>query len=405
MKKILSMILAIMTVVSMFAGCSEREKPEEENNENEIVVQSLQESFTAIIYDSGEDEDFWKAVKSAFESENEGVTVNMIVTKDAAYEVRDRILEGNSPDFIYLPSDEESGVTEALVKDKALVEIGEIESFAPNGTFENNICKPYGDGKAYLAPLFFEIGGLIYNKELLSENGFSVPNTWDDFISIAEACKDKDFSFFSYAGAEPDEFVKIFTAALVPVIGVDETNKLLSCDEEAWKNENVNAFAEKVEKIVKLVVSGSSTKTKDDVLECLKEGEALFISGTDTDLKELNKDGEKYAICAYPSLAGAPVQTVSFSEMYIPVEAEKPELAKAFMSFLYGETAANLAKEILGKSFPESGATAVSPKFMVKSAANETLSDEFCALVVDIFKGDIEAKEFGEKMIEYIKEY
>ena len=410
MKKILSILLAIMMMVTAFSGCSD-EKSEENNSkieiesENEITVSALQETFTAVIYDDGENKEFWNAVKTAFESANQGITVNMIISKDAAYEVRDRILSGNSPDFVYLPSYEETGVTEALIKDKALLDLTDVETYAPNGAFENNGCKPYDDGVSYLAPYFFETEGLIYNKETLSNNGFSVPETWDDFISIAEACENKNFSFFTYAGAEPDEYVSIFAAAIAPVIGAEETNKLLACEEEAWENENVEAFAEKIESVTKLVVSGSSTKTKEDTMTALKDGKALFISGNASDLEELNKDGEKYAICNYPSLSGASAQVVSFCEMYIPVEAKEADLAKQFMGFLYGETAAGIAKEKLGKEIPASTATVIAPEFVVKSAANPTLSDEFCGLVVDIFKGNVSAEEFAEEMLEYIKEY
>ena len=199
MKKIISLILAFMMIVSVFTGCSEETVPEKDKDiqegESGIVVEALQDSFTAVIYDSGEDEDFWKAAKAAFESANQGITINMIVSKDAAYEVRDRILAGNSPDFVYLPSTEESGVTEALIKDKALLELTDVESSAPNGIFANNVCRPYENGVSYLAPLFVETEGLIYKKETLSSNGFSVPQTWDDFISIAKACENKNISF------------------------------------------------------------------------------------------------------------------------------------------------------------------------------------------------------------------
>ena len=44
-------------------------------------------------------------------------------------------------------------------------------------------------------------------------------------------------------------------------------------------------------------------------------------------------------------------------------------------------------------------------KFAEKSAANETLSDEFCELVVEIFKSNLNSEEFADKMLEYIKEF
>ncbi len=398
MKKILSIILAIMMMVSMFAACSKESANEVENNENEkeseIVVSALQKTFTAVIYDDGDNKAFWEEMKTSFENANQGVTINMIITKDAAYEVRDRILSGNSPDFVFLPIEEESGVTEALVKDKAMLPLTDIENYAPSGAFENNTCKPYEDGVSYLAPIFFEEIGLIYNKETLSKNGFSEPETWDDFIAIAEGCQNKNFEFFTYAGSEPDEFVDIFAAALVPVIGAEETAKLLDCDEEAWKNENIKSFAQKIEKVIKLVVSGSSTKSKEDTMTALKDGEALFISGTASELKELNKDGEKYAICAYPSLSGSRTNIADFSEMYIPAEAKEPELAKEFIKHIY-----------TGNSSSVYPSAVFAPVFEMKIAENETLSDEFCALVVDIFKSNIKSEDFGNKMIEYIKEF
>lgn len=391
MKKILSILLAIMMMASVFAGCSEEPEEVVTEEQNTIIVESVNKYLTAVVYDRGEDEEYWNDIKDAFESANQGVTVTLVLTKDAGYEVRERILGGNSPDFVFLPSDEESGVTEALVKDKAMIALTDVEESAPAGIFENKVCKPYEDGVSYVAPIFTESKGLIYNKDLLANNGFSVPATWDEFISIAEGCKNKNFAFFTYAGAEPDEFVDIFAAALVPEIGAEEMNKLLSCDEEAWKNEAVTDFAEKIESVIKLVVSGSSTKTKDDVKSALKDGKALFISGTEEDLEELNKDGDKYAFCKYPALSGSQIETVSFSEMYIPIEAKEPELAKDFMKFVYSEM--------------ESSGSAYAPAFEVKTAANATLSDEFCNLVVDIFKSNADSEDFAEKMIEYIKEY
>ncbi|MGN0629458.1 MAG: extracellular solute-binding protein [Oscillospiraceae bacterium] len=434
MKRILSIFLAVLMIVSAFAGCSGDGEPAENSSgqDSEVVAE---ETLSIVVYDRGEDSAYWENVVAAFETANPGVTVDMFISKDAAYELRDRILGGNSPDFVYLPSYEESGVTEALIKDRAMTSISDIEQVASSlmlsGAVENTLCKPYDDGETYLAPLFFEVEGLIYNKTLLSENGWSLPSTWDEFVALAEECDNEDVAVFTYAGAEPDEFVNIFAAALVPSVGAENVNAMLSCDAEAWENEAVTSFAEYIEKIKSLVVTGSSTKTADDVKESFKNGEALFISGSVSDLKELKEDaGEyEYGFISYPKLSadGENVSIVTFSEMYIPVEAKNADLAKKFMIFQYSDTAVQIAAETLGELTPvlkiselagqyeldetdkeayrSIGTSVFAPKFAVKSAENASLSDEFTGLIVSVFRGDVTSEEFKEKMLEYIEEY
>lgn len=206
---------------------------------------------------------------------------------------------------------------------------------------------------------------------------------------------------------------------------------MLGCDAEAWENEAVASFVEYIEKIKSLVVTGSSTKTADDVKESFKNGEALFISGSPSDIKELmEEEGEyEYGFTSYPKLSaeGEKVSIVTFSEMYIPVEAKNADLAKKFMIFQYSDTAVQIAAETLGELTPvlkvselaekyelaetdkeayKSIATSVfAPKFTVKSAENESLSDEFTKLIVSVFRGDVTSENFKEKMLEYIEEY
>ena len=206
-------------------------------------------------------------------------------------------------------------------------------------------------------------------------------------------------------------------------------NKLLNCDKDAWTdNEQVRTFAEKLDAIKKLVVSGSSTKTAEDVLESFKNGEALFISGSTADLAELlENENADYGFAAYPSLSGESITTVMLSEMYIPVEAKNVDLAKKFMSFLYSNTAAEVAAQTVKKLPPVANISGIAaqyelgaaeneaysaitssvfaPRFVIKAADNETLSDEFCSLAVSVFKGDVAPDEFAAKMVEYIEEY
>ncbi len=434
MKKTLSIFLAILMIVFAFYGCSENSEMGNEGSENSNS-EIIEETLSVVVYDRGEDSTYWEKVAAAFEEANPGVKVDIFVSKDAAYELRDRILGGNSPDFVYLPSYEESGVTEALIKDKALAALDDIEqvtaSLMLSGAVENTLCKPYWDGETYLLPLFFDVEGLIYNKTILEENNWSIPKTWDEFVSLAEACEDEDIAVFTYAGSEPDEFVNIFAAALIPSLGEETVNSMLNCDAEAWENEAVVSFVEYIEKIKTLVATGSSTKTLDDVKDSLTSGEVLFISGNMSDLCDLaEEEGEyEYGFASYPKLSadGENVSIVSFSEMYIPVEAENVDLAKKFMIFQYSDAALKIAAETLGELTPvlkiselagqyeldpaskeiysSIGTSVFAPKFAIKSAENTTLSDEFAGLIVSVFRGDVTSEDFKEKMLEYIEEY
>lgn len=433
MKKFLSVLLVFMMVVLLFTGCKNNGTENSSSKSEPEKIEIISQNLDVVLYDDGTLTDYWNGVISAFEAANGGVTVNATMSKDAAYDLRDMILGGNSPDFVYLPSDEESGITAALIKDRAMTVLDDVAeanaSAVLSGAFDNVYCKPYDDGKTYLAPLFFEQQGLIYNKKLLNDNGWSVPATWDEFIALAEECDSKNISIFTYAGREPEEFVNMFAAAAAPAVGTEQMNKLLNCDKDAWTdNEQVKAFAEKLDAIKKLVVSGSSTKTRDDVTESFKNGEALFISGSTADLAKLLEDeNADYGFAAYPALSGESVTVASFSEMYIPIEAKNADLAKKFMSFLYSDSAAAIAAQTVKKLPPVASAAALAaqydfgaaekeaysaitssvfaPKFAVKAADNETLSDEFCALAVSVFKGDVAPDEFADKMVEYIDEY
>ena len=97
------------------------------------------------------------------------------------------------------------------------------------------------------------------------------------------------------------------------------------------------------------------------------------------------------------------------------------------MSFLYSDTAAEVAAQTVKKLPPVANISGIAaqyelgaaeneaysaitssvfaPRFVIKAADNETLSDEFCSLAVSVFKGDVAPDEFAAKMVEYIEEY
>lgn len=454
MRKTISIFLSLMVVFGLFSGCSAEGTEEETSSESSAPETVKTQSLDVVIHDRGNDEEYWQAVIDAFEAANPGVEVEAYIGKDAGYVLRDRILSGDSPDFVVLPSDEETGVTAALIKDRAMQPITSLEQVASSllidGAFDNIYCMPYDDGETYLAPVFFEVEGLIYNKTLMDGNGWTIPSTWDEFIALGDLAKAKKISLFTYAGQDAESLTGMFASGVASSVGAEGAEKLFRYEEGAWDCASVRTFLGYIDKLSYLVASGSSTKTEKEALDAFLAGNVLFINGDSALLAELfgeeksEGSGESGSAATTESVVAEPtfetgltgyptfsagdkkVTAITFTEMYIPIEAENVDLAEKFLIFQYSDTAASLCAEKLGEVTPvrkaadfaaASGITGsrlqaysilgdqvCAGDFAIRSGANETLADEFAALLVSAFKGETDADTFISEMNGYVKE-
>ncbi|HPW00208.1 MAG TPA: extracellular solute-binding protein, partial [Oscillospiraceae bacterium] len=341
----------------------------------------------------------------------------------------------------------------ALVKDRAMHPITSLEQVASSllldGAFDNIHCRPYDDGETYLAPVFFEVEGLIYNKSLMTGNGWTVPSTWAEFVALGDLAKAKKISLFTYAGRDTGTLTGMFASGIASFAGTEEAEKLFRYAEGAWDSAAVRTFLSEIDKLSYLVASGSSTKTEKEALDTFLAGNVLFISGDSELLAKLSGEkreeeegsgsaAESETVVAEPTFElgfiGYPtfgagdkkVSAITFTEMYIPIEAKQVDLAEKFLIFQYSDAAASLCAEKLDEVTPvrkaadlaaASGVTGsrlqayatlgervCAGDFAIKSGENETLSDEFAALLVSVFKGETDADTFINKMNESAKE-
>jgi len=452
MKRILSVILVFSLLLCVFAGCGSQ-PAESESSSDDSSGAAVAQTLTAVIYDRGGDEEYWKAVIAAFEEANPGVTVDAYIGDNAAYVLRDNVLAGAAPDFVALPSDEETGVTKALVLDKALLAIDDVERTAStlllSGAMQNAASRPYGDGAAYLAPLFFNVDGLIYNKTLLEEKGWSLPTTWEEFLALGETAKKEKVDLFAYAGEKQETLMPMFASAVAGSAGDEALDSLLRYTSD-WSGDAVKAVFENVLGLSEYTADGSAGYDVDSLAAAFAKGDILFMPGDAETLASLrgekldeatseSQDSEassseseqaaegagdttEYGFAAYPVLAAGDdsVASISFTEMYIPYEADNADLAKKFMIFQYSDAAAKLAAEKTGEVTPVlkaldiakaagiSGSrldtyaildkTVAAPVFMNVSAENETMSDEFLSAFAGLLAGNSKVDATVEKL-------
>ena len=119
-----------------------------------------------------------------------GATVTYEGSSEFEAQLVVRVQGGNAPDIAYVP---QPGLLQTLVR-----QTGEVVP-APDVTEENvdefwdESWKGYGsvDGEFYAAPLGASVKSLVwYNPSVFQENGYTVPETWDDMIALSDQMVD-----------------------------------------------------------------------------------------------------------------------------------------------------------------------------------------------------------------------
>ena len=224
MKKLLSMLLASVMVLSLLAGCGGNgnnqnsnqgsNQPQQSDNQAPSTPEPSAEpqKIKVAALASGYEEAYpgmWQEVCDAFTAET-GIEVELIVDKMLEDVIGPSMQGGDFPDVIHLATGREKGLTEQFIKDRNIANITDVLSMTVpgesvkvsdkivGGFTDTSVTNPYNDGETYLAPMFYSPCGLFYNAGLFEEKGWSVPTTWDEMWALAETAQAEDTYLFTY---------------------------------------------------------------------------------------------------------------------------------------------------------------------------------------------------------------
>lgn len=329
--------------------------------------------------DGGYGTEGWKKVIADFE-ELTGAKVEAQFEKNIHEVIRPEIQAGNAPDVIYNNIGQESGLTETMIKEKMLMDITDVldmtvpgedatvKSKIIPGFTDTAVTNPYGDGKTYLAPLFYSPTGLWYNKAMFKEGGgkYELPKTMDEFLALGEEAKKDGISLFTYPTTG---YFDTFSFAMFYEIGGAELfDKLMNYDKEAWEKEATPYF-ETVDKILKYlnpntVAQANNESFTQNQLQVMKN-ESLFMPNGTWIIEEMKdaqgvSDNFEWGLMALPSMKDGERYAYSwFEQIFVTETCKEPELAKKFIAYLYSDAATKAFLENGGAVQPINGVEAM----------------------------------------------
>ena len=323
--------------------------------------------------ETGYGAEMWKKVTEAFTAET-GIKVELTTDKKLEDVIGPSMQGGDYPDVVHLATGREAALTEQFIKGNLIADITDVLSMTvpgeskkvsekiAGGFTDTSLTNPYGDGKTYLAPMFYSPCGLFYNAGFLKEKGWDVPKTWDEMWELGEKAKAEGTYLFTYPTT--GYFDAFFYALMYAAGGPEFFNKATHYTEGIWDTPEAKTCFDIVAKLASYTNPITPAQANDQDFtqnqQLVLDNKALFMPNGTWIVSEMAEapraDGFEWGMTALPAITegGDRYSYTFFEQMWIPKGAENIDAAKQFIAFMYSDTAADLFAEA-GAAQPVTG--------------------------------------------------
>lgn len=347
-----------------------------------------------------------------------GIQVKYEGSNDFEAQIEVRVSGGDAPDIAVFP---QPGLM-ARYQEQMIPASAELEALASEGWSEDWLQYGTLDGQLYAQPLSANLKSLVwYSPTQFSENGYEIPGTWDELISLSDTIADSGMKPWC-AGIDSGD------ATGWPVTDWVEDMLLRESGGDVydqWVNHEIPfndpaivAAVDKAGSILKNedymnggygdVSSMAGVSFEEGGLpiaagECALHRQASFYSAQWPDEVEVGPEGDVFAF-HLPGNTADETPLLGGGE-FVAAFRDAPEV-DAFRQYLSSDLFANARMKTGPWASSHSGADAANATDPLMEMTVELFSDpeaEFRFDGSDLMPGDIGSKAFLEEMTEWIK--
>ena len=303
----------------------------------------------------------WQEVCDAFTAQT-GIKVELTSDKSLEDVIGPAMQGGEYPDVVHLATGREKGLTDQFIKDNQIAEITDVLSMTvpgedvkvsdkiAGGFTDTALTNPYGDGKTYLAPMFYSPCGLFYNAGLFEQKGWEVPTTWDEMWELGDKAMAEGIYLFTYPTT--GYFQEFFYALMYCVGGPEFFSQATTYAEGIWDTPEAQKCFDIIARIATYTNPVTPAQANDQDFkqnqQLVLDNKALFMPNGTWIVGEMadspRADGFEWGMTAIPAVEqGGDQYSVSwFEQAWIPAGAEHQDAAKQFVAFLYSDAACEI---------------------------------------------------------------
>ena len=362
-KRLLSLFLCAALVTTALVGCgggsTETKAAETTSGDAADAAEDVTIKVAAI--ETAYGSEMWQEVCEAF-TEQTGIKVELTTDKNLEDVIGPSMQGGDYPDVIHLATGREAALTEQFIKGNLITDITDVLSMQvpgedalvsekiAGGFTETSLTNPYGDGKTYLAPMFYSPCGLFYNAGLLKEKGWEVPTTWDEMWELGDKALEEGIYLFTYPTT--GYFDAFFYALMYSAGGAEFFDKATNYEEGIWDTEEAQTCFDIVAKLAQYTNPITPAQANDQDFtqnqQLVLDNKAIFMPNGTWIVGEMAEapraDGFEWGMTALPAVeeGGDRYSYTWFEQAWIPSGAANVDAAKQFVAFLYSDTACEI---------------------------------------------------------------
>jgi len=305
MKRSITLLLAVILMVSVFAGCGQSpDTGKNATNETTAVEESKPEKVTDAAKTEVTEKVDLRIVSAAtagsiayeqidalckqMMSENSNVNINFegLASAELRTKLSVEFAAGTPPDAGWIPV----SYAREYMKTGQIIDWAQViaKDAELKGYYSNDIWKNVttDDGKILICPAELSFDSLYYNAEMFKENGWEPPTTWDELIALCDKINASNKGIYPLVtGGAESRFAWLASALLSRAAGLDNFKALTIGDAiDQWDNPDYGFVAamEKFKELVdhKAYYPGTMGMTATEADEAFARGEvAMYYEG------------------------------------------------------------------------------------------------------------------------------
>lgn len=369
-KQLLSILLCVVLIASMFTGCSAGSNKESSDTTqtqadtvSEGVAETTDTTDATAASDSNKEEhvtlklftgkietiDLMNEIINEFNASQDRITVDQEYQKDASNIIKIKFAADQAPDIM-------TTYEQGFVDEGKYLDLSEQSQWWDRLTpAMKELCTDINSGKQYRVCTNMTMAGFFYNKEIFSELGLTTATTWEEFVTNLETIKAQKpevtpwFIFGNEAWHLGHLIEFIPHGYLKSSLGTVEAKKAMLSNDKSKLNFGApdGCMAVFAQNMLDLQAKGLInedvlTATSDNCVQDFANGKAAMLSNgmwVLSSLLEANPDmADKIGFAPYPSYMSnskAVVLSAEDSGYCISATTKYKEEAIEFLNYLF----------------------------------------------------------------------